>query len=50
MIKQKKSYPYFIKEELEKRSKNDNNILMKSSPAFLRIILDSITEGVFTVN
>ena len=39
-----------INDGLEKIPQNDNNIIMKSSPAFLKIILDSITEGVFTIN
>jgi PAS domain S-box-containing protein len=41
---------FIFNDGLEKITQNGNNIKMKSSPAFLRIILDSITEGVFTIN
>ncbi len=40
----------FFNDWLENIFQNDNNQKMKSSPAFLKIILDSITEGVFTIN
>lgn len=40
---------HYFQEGLEKEAQNRDNRNMKSPPAFLEIILDSITEGAFTI-